>query len=327
MNRELDPDRQTGSRLAPGRQPEREIAPEARRPDAEPFASRSYEPRRSRPGRPRPHQARNRNEEAAGRVRTDRSRASGSSTDAVSERDAILLADIGRFRVIRASDLRRTHFQGNERSLRETLARLRDAGLIEDHLLSRRQGQNSPSAASTRIVALTRTGKRVAETRALNNPEQQLYAGLVKPREALHDSNLYRLFQAHTAKLAREGRSVRRVVLDFELKREYLRELRRRERQAPGAPDDQLKREAADRFNLAVVDGKVQFPDLRLEYENSLGERSKVDLELATADYRQAGLAAKARAGFTLYAALGDEGRLGAIPLDDHDLVAGILSF
>ena len=44
MNRELSPDRQTGSGLAPGRQPEREIAPEVRRPDAEPFASRSYEP-------------------------------------------------------------------------------------------------------------------------------------------------------------------------------------------------------------------------------------------------------------------------------------------
>lgn len=80
-------------------------------------------------------------------------------------------------------------------------------------------------------------------------------------------------------------------------------------------------------LGLHVVEGKVQFPDLRLECEDSLGQRSKVDLELATADYRQGALAAKARAGFTFYAAPGDHGRLGSIPLDDHDLVAGILSF
>lgn len=327
MNRELDIDRQSGPSVAPGHQPEREIAPLVRQPEIEPFTARSYEAQRSRPGRPLPDRAREHDMNAEEREpRIDRSKARDRLTGGVSERDATLLADIGRFRIVRADDLRLAYFHGSERSLSEALAKLRDAGLIEDHLLNRRRGQNGPSA-STRIVVLTHMGKRVAEARSPYSREQRLYAGLVKPREALHDSNLYRLFQVHATKLVRDGSSVRRVVLDFELKREYLRELRRRERRVPGASDDQLKNEAAACLNLAVVEGKVQFPDLRLEYENSLGQRSKVDLELATADYRQTGLAAKARAGFTLYAAPGDEGRLGAIPLDDHDLVGGILSF
>lgn len=324
MCREMGLDSERGQNLTPSRLPERQLAQEARSPEAHVTAVRNYESQRSRPGWQRPHALQNREQLEDARLRTDRSRG---SSKAISERDAKLLAEIGRFRIIRATDLRQAFFEGSERNLSETLARLRAAGLIEDHVIRRRNGQNGPSAITVRVVALTKVGKRIAASRPGHVPEQRLYAGLVKPREAWHDSSLYRLFRAHAAKLERSGNKVRRVVLDFELKHEYVRELRRRERQTLGATEDQLKREAAAQSGLSVVNGKIQFPDLRLECENSLGQRSKVDLELATADYRQGKLTAKAHAGFTLYAAAGDHGRLGAIPLDDHELVAGILSF
>lgn len=167
----------------------------------------------------------------------------------------------------------------------------------------------------------------MAESPAGSDRGQRLYAGLVKPREALHDSNLYPVYRAHTARLERGGATVRRIVLDFELKREYLRELRRRERATPSAQDDTLKHDAAARFDLPVVNGKVQFPDLRIEYEDRALGPTKVDLELATASYSRPHLAGKVAAGFTLYASPGDHGRVGAAVYDDHDLVGEILSF
>jgi len=149
----------------------------------------------------------------------------------------------------------------------------------------------------------------------------------VKPREALHDSNLYPVYRAHAVRLERGGATIRRVVLDFELKREYLRELRRRERATPGAPEEALKAAAASRHDLPIVNGKVQFPDLRIEYEDRALGPAKVDLELATAAYSRPHLAGKVQAGFTLYTAPGDQGRVGAAVHDDHDPVSEILSF
>lgn len=327
MHRELDLDPQRRAGQTAGQSLERGDSSRPGHADSPAVWGRSYEQDRSRPGRPVREELRDRQEHGVRQTRPDRTRAGRDDERALSAREIALLADIGRFRVIRASDLRQSYFSGNERSLRESLTRLLSAGLIEDHVLTRRRGQSGPAAASVRVIALTRAGKRIAQAQSPYSREQRLYAGLVKPREALHDSNLYRLFQAHATKLERAGNRVRRVVLDFELKREYLRELRRRERRDPSTPDDQLKREAAAQLGLHIIEGKIQFPDLRLESEDSLGQRSKVDLELATADYRQGSLTAKARAGFTLYAAPGDHGRLGSIPLDDHDLVAGILSF
>lgn len=56
-----------------------------------------------------------------------------------------------------------------------------------------------------------------------------------------------------------------------------------------------------------VVDGKIPLPDLRIEYESRDGERTKVDLELATDDYKPAQIAEKDRAGFRIYI---DEGEI-----------------
>jgi len=50
-----------------------------------------------------------------------------------------------------------------------------------------------------------------------------------------------------------------------------------------------------------------------------------VDLELATRHYRPRGLAAKAKAGFSLYSRPEDASRLRRI-LNDQDLTAGILA-
>ncbi len=43
----------------------------------------------------------------------------------------------------------------------------------------------------------------------------------MKPRELSHDAQLYRLYQAEAGRLEDEGGRITRVVLDYELKREY----------------------------------------------------------------------------------------------------------
>jgi len=301
--------------------------------EREPIAPgvRNYRSPPSRPGRPRPHDRPNlqpiRDREDRLQRDPERDHSRAADTVPISDRERNLLAEIGRFRVIRATDLRGPLFSGNDRTMAETLVKLRSAGLIEDHLIRRRAGGNAPEPEKVRLISLTREGKRVAGSQAGRNRAQRLYAGFVKPREALHDSNLYPVYRAHAARLERGGATVRRVVLDFELKREYLRELRRRERAMPHASEETIKSDAAARFDLPVVNGKVQFPDLRVEYEDRALGPAKVDIELATAAYSRPHLAGKVKAGFTLYASPGDHGRVGAAIHDDHDLVGELLSF
>jgi hypothetical protein len=73
------------------------------------------------------------------------------------------------------------------------------------------------------------------------------------------------------------------------------------------------------------VEGTVQIPDVRLEYETREGTQARVDLELATEHYKPSQIAAKAHAGFTIYAPASQTGRLSAA-LEDRGILAEILS-
>jgi hypothetical protein len=42
----------------------------------------------------------------------------------------------------------------------------------------------------------------------------------------------------------------------------------------------------ANQFDLKVVDGKIPIPDLRIEYEDDCRDVRRLDLEVATRDYR-----------------------------------------
>ena len=176
------------------------------------------------------------------------------------------------------------------------------------------------------MVSLTRTGRNSVKRTPAFDRSQTIYAGMVKRREAFHDSNLYRMYQEHAARLGRESKSVRKVSLDFELKRDYLRDLRRREKQS-GKACGELAAEVAQEHELPVQGGKVQYPDVRIEYEMPGGEIGRVDLELATASYHAGHIAQKAQAGFVLYASHADAGRLGASANQEQELIEQIFSF
>ena len=103
-------------------------------------------------------------------------------------------------------------------------------------------------------------------------------------------------------------------MLDHELKRDYqafLQAPNRGRRQSTGRPQrdaDEVARWAHER-QLPMVEGHLQFPDVRIEYERPDGRRDVEDIEVMTPHYRGAHAAAKVSAGFTRYRSTG--ARLG----------------
>jgi hypothetical protein len=141
-------------------------------------------------------------------------------------------------------------------------------------------------------------------------PSQTFYAGLRKPRELTHDSVVYRAYLRDEERLREQGGRVKRVLLDYELKRDYQRFLHERNRgrkDCDGRPDRELTEIArwAREHDLPYDDGHVQFPDARIEYDDREGLSRHEDIEVVTGHYRGAHAGAVARSGFSCYRAIG----------------------
>jgi hypothetical protein len=150
------------------------------------------------------------------------------------------------------------------------------------------------------ILALTKEGAALARSRdpRIEGESQTVYSGHVKMAEMEHDALLYRAYLAEGRRLRPQGATIRRVVLDYELKKELFS---RQQRHRGEKPYRELQAQTAQELSLPVVNGHVALPDFRIEYEDEQGEPSRVDIEVATGNYRQAHLAMKAQAGFRIY--------------------------
>jgi hypothetical protein len=221
------------------------------------------------------------------------------------ESELEMLTTIGTFRVVLESDLERdapsrTAFPGDVQSLERQ-------GLLERAAMS--DGDHA--------LALTRDGKEMLESRrdlALDSSRQAFHAGLKKPRELAHDAQLYRVYRVEAERIGRDGGRVRRVVLDYEIKREYQRFINRVEERAR----DRERRTFADQQHLHIVQGSLEIPDLRIEYEHRDGHVEYRDVELVTEHYSRSQLAGKRAAGFAMYRA--GSSHTGGTPYDPHYL-------
>jgi hypothetical protein len=214
-----------------------------------------------------------------------------------------MLATVGAFRVVSENDLHdvRNESQDTRRSLR--------------HLESEELIRTPPLRADDRAVTLTDRGRDLLEANRYdrdrtNEPRQAFYAGLRKPRELTHDSKVYRAYLRAEERLRENGGQVNRVVLDYELKRDYQRFLHERNRGKKGCdgrPDREPQEIAqwARVHDLPYDDGHVHFPDARIEYEDRDGLSRHEDLEIVTGHYRGAHAGAVAKAGFSCYRAIG----------------------
>jgi hypothetical protein len=212
-----------------------------------------------------------------------------------------MLATVGAFRVVAESDLH----DGREET-RKAQRHLEREGLL----------QTSPLSSDDRAVVLTDRGRDLLEASRHERqhrswePRQAFYAGLRKPRELTHDSKVYRAYLRAEERLREQAGRVDRVVLDYELKRDYQRFLHERNRgrkNCDGRPDREPEEIArwAREHDLPYEDGHVHFPDARIEYEDRDGRSRHEDIEVVTGHYRGAHADAVARSGFSCYRAIG----------------------
>ncbi len=232
------------------------------------------------------------------------------------ESEVQTLIELGKFRVVPADDLAQLGYRGDRSRMESDVQHLRHQGLIEQRSI---EGHES---YSKQVLALTKEGHKLLLRQNLIPDRQAIYHGFVKPKEARHDADLYRLYHKVAREIDDVGGKVRRVVLDYELKQELYKKLSQVD------PNKKLAYErirVANEYDLKVVNDKIPVPDLRIEYEDECRELRRLDLEIATRDYRPQGLAEKAKAGFQLFARQQDHPKLRRV-LDTQEITARIFA-
>ncbi len=249
-----------------------------------------------------------------------------------------LLNEAGRFRVVRTADLRETLYQGKLRPLENDLKYLRDKGLVEtQHVNLRRDGRRR-TIERVEVVTLTKEGRSLLIKQGDLPRDQKVYAGLVKPREVEHDSQIYRAYRKEAERIESSGGSNLRVRLDFEIKADVQKAIYAERKADPAREMAEIKEQVAKQFDLPLVGGSIQIPDARIEYDlprevdqdpdlnQDQGSRTgHEDIEVLTAAYHAGHLRAKAQAGFRNYASASDRATLTSKIEDDHHLMENIL--
>lgn len=155
---------------------------------------------------------------------------------------------------------------------------------------------------------------------------QTCYADLKKPREVEHDARVFRAYLREDERLQERGSRIERVVLDYELKRDYQRFLQEHNRgraDSDGRPDRTPEEiaEWAREHDPPYFDGHVHFPDFRIEYSTPDNrwdhEHEHEDVEVTTMHYRGGHGAAAARSGFSCHGA--GSARIGGAPFDPDE--------
>ncbi len=229
--------------------------------------------------------------------------------------EARTLADVGAFRVVLSRDLQDHNGQPCD-PRKGDLRSLREQGLVRTVQLDGRRDV---------VVVLTKRGRDLLDSHRDRDRDrgQTFYADLKKPREVEHDAQVFRAYLREAERLQERGARIERVVLDYELKRDYQRFLQERNRgraDSDGRPDRSPEEiaEWAREHGLPCNDGHVQFPDFRIEYstpDNRWDDaREHLDVEVTTMHYRGGHGAAAARSGFSCHG--GSSARIGGSPFD-----------
>jgi hypothetical protein len=99
---------------------------------------------------------------------------------------------------------------------------------------------------------------------------QTVYAGFVKPREMEHDSLIYRAYRKEAEKITDQGGTNLRVKLDFEIKADVQKAIHAERKADPKRDMAEIKEQVAKQQELPFVDGRIQIPDARIEFDRKL---------------------------------------------------------
>ncbi len=242
------------------------------------------------------------------------------------EEERKVLAEVGRFRVISTRDLAETVYGNSHSQMKRDLSFLREKGLIQVDAVNARRDGRGGKVERIEVVTLTRAGRDVARQTSGLPQNQRLYAGLVKPREVEHDTQIYRAYRKEAERIEQKGGSNLRVKLDFELKSDVQKAIHAARKAEPERGMAEIKQQVAQQFDLPYVNDGIQIPDARIEYDlDQASGGSHEDIEVLTAAYRPGHLRAKAQAGFHVYASSSDRATLTAKIEGDHYLMENIL--
>jgi hypothetical protein len=227
------------------------------------------------------------------------------------------LSEVGRFRVVAMKDLAEFAYNGNGSRMENDIENLARQGLVRESSVATIEYNPGP------VVTLTKEGHKLLSRGKVVASGQATYHDLKKPKEAIHDADLYRLYHKAADEIEADGGKVLRVMLDYEMKHELYSRHARASKDSHRNPED-VQEEVARNYDLRVVDGKIPIPDLRIEYVNeNENEIQTRDLELATEHYHSRAFSEKARAGFQIYARPEDAAHFRRVR-DDHRLITTI---
>ena len=229
-----------------------------------------------------------------------------SKTRSARERSESALVDIAVFRSIAYKDLVAVHFDGHPYAARRAIDKLKAEGFVTEHTIRPHQ------AAAFQVLAPTPHGAaKAAHTRPARglDPEQRYWSGLGRRDDLSHDVAIFRAVRTASAELAAQGARVHRVRLDGELRGLVATRTESARARAGKAAADAERRRVAAAYNLPIQPtGELSFPDAQIEYslDQPDGETwGRVNIEVTTHHYSPAAVAAKAAAGFALFAASG----------------------
>ena len=140
------------------------------------------------------------------------------------------------------------------------------------------------------MLTATPAGAELARRQAVGqglDPGQRTWAGLVKPGELAHDTEVYRAARAEIKRLLADQATIRRIRIDAELKSIVAKRSETARARDGKAAADIERMQAAQDLGLPVDDnGKVHYPDVQIEYTDADGRTDHVNVEVATNDYR-----------------------------------------
>lgn len=212
------------------------------------------------------------------------------------QRNSNALADISTYRVVSYRDLIDQRYGGNAFAASKGIKSLKQQGLVHEHTFELKSGKKF------KVLFASQEGRRKAWGDRTNN-EQRYWCGLAKTTDIRHDATVYQAARREIGKLEKSGAAIKRIQLDYELKSRVTKRTEQARAKDSNKAAFEAKIAAARQMNLPIDDnGKVHYPDARIEYEDAQGNIGRVDVEVTSGNYRSKGLQAKISAGFKLYA-------------------------
>ena len=121
--------------------------------------------------------------------------------------------------------------------------------------------------------------------------------------EVAHDTAVYRACGRERQRLLERGAAIRSVRLDAELKSAVARKSESARAKDGRRAADAERHRVAEELGLPIDPrGRVLYPDAQIEYVDSEGRTGRVNIEVASGNYRARSIRAKVAAGCRMHA-------------------------